>query len=160
MHKFSNHFDPQTVQWLHVSDPDFLEFKLDYEYSVLGYDLGSGRLDMLLRFTGNGGHCMRHRHVASTATFVLDGEQHLEQLKPDGSTEKIVRKAGEYALSGGDDLPHMERGGPDGCTVLLSLHAPDGVLFEYMDRQLENRRTATIEDYVTRWNDGGALPEQ
>ena len=147
-------FDPTQVQWRHVTDPDFPDFKLDYEYSILGYDLDSGRLDMLLRFSGNGGHCKRHRHVASTATFVIDGEQHVERLYPDGSTDVIVRKTGEYALSGEDDVPHLERGGPDGATVLLSLHAPDGVLFEYMDRNLENRWTTTIEDYVERWQRG------
>ena len=151
-------FDPETVEWCHVADPDFTEFKLDYAYCILGFDIPSGRLDMLLRFTGNGGHCMRHRHVASTATFILEGEQHLEQLMPDGSVKQIVRAKGTYALSGGDDLPHLERGGPDGCTILMSLHAPDGVLFEYMDKNMENRRLATIEDYVDRWNNGGVLP--
>ena len=158
MPRLADHFDPKSVRWHHVTDPDFEDFKLDYEYSILGYDLASGRLDMLLRFAGNGGHCMRHRHVASTATFVLEGEQRLQQLKPDGTTETIRRKAGEYALSGGDEVPHLERGGPEGCTVLLSLHAPDGILFEYMDRHLENRWTVTIEEYVERWARGGAPP--
>lgn len=157
MHKFSDRFDPADVQWLHVTEPEFDEYKLDYEYSILGFDLESGRLDMLLRFSGNGGHCLRHRHVASTATLVLEGEQHLEELRPDGTTKRIVRKAGEYALSGVDALPHLERGGDDGCTLYLSMHAPDGVLFEYMDKNLENVRTATIDDYVERWNNGGAL---
>lgn len=150
-------FDPSEVHWCHVSDPCFREYKLDYEYSLLGYGLESRRLDMLLRFRGNGGHCMRHRHVASTSTLILRGEQHLEEYRADGSTRRIVRRAGDYAFSGPDALPHMERGGPEGCTLFLSLHAPDGILFEYMDRDLTNRTCVTVEEYVERWRAGGGV---
>lgn len=157
MQILSSHFDPDKINWVHVADPDFTEYKLDYEYSILGYDEASNRLDMLLRFSGNGGHCLRHRHVATTATLILQGEQHLLELLPDGSTKKVVRKAGEYSLSGKDALPHLERGGPEGATIFLSLHAPDGVLFEYMDANLENVTVSTVQDYISRFEQGGIL---
>lgn len=157
MKTLSTRFDPETAEWVHVSDPDFEEYKIDYEYSILGYDHSSRRLDMLLRFRGNGGHCLRHRHVATTATLVLEGEQHLEEYLPDGTKRKRIRKAGDYALSGSDSCPHMERGGPDGCTLFMSLHAPDGILFEYMDEDLSNVRTSTVEQYVERWKNGGIV---
>ncbi len=64
MPKLSERFDPQSVEWRRISDPREPGFKIDFEYSLLGYDLPSGRLDMLLRFSGNGGHCRRHRHIA------------------------------------------------------------------------------------------------
>ena len=32
-----------------------------------------------------------------------------------------------------DGETHMERGGPDGLTMLFSTHAPDGRLFEVLD---------------------------
>lgn len=156
MPKISENFDPASVEWRHLTD-DTEDFKIDFEYSLLGYDLPSKRLDMLLRFKGNGGHCRRHRHVASTVTLVLEGEQHVEELQTDGSTKSIVRKAGDYALAGIDAQPHLERGGPDGGTVLLSMHAPDGVLFEYFDKNMENPRALTIEQYVESWT-RGAVP--
>ena len=73
MPKLSDSFDPQSVEWRRISDPREPDFKIDFEYSLLGYDLPSGRLDMLLRFEGNGGHCRRHRHIASTVSVVPSG---------------------------------------------------------------------------------------
>ena len=153
MPKLSDSFDPQSVEWRRISDPREPEFKIDFEYSLLGYDLPSGRLDMLLRFEGNGGHCRRHRHIASTVTLILEGEQHVTEMRPDGTTETVIRMQGAYALASIDALPHLERGGPDGCTLLLSLQAPDGKLFEYFDQNLESSRILTIEQYVESWDE-------
>ena len=99
MPKLSGSFDPQSVEWRRISDPREPDFKIDFEYSLLGYDLPSGRLDMLLRFEGNGGHCRRHRHIASTVTLILEGEQHVTETRPDGTTETVIRKKGDYALA-------------------------------------------------------------
>ena len=79
----SKSFDLQSVEWRRVTGPDCKDFRVDFEYSLLGYDLPSGRLDMLLRYA-KGGHCRRHRHVASTVTLVLEGEQFLKEMSPDG----------------------------------------------------------------------------
>ena len=129
----SNSFDLQSVEWRRVTDPGNKDFKVDFEYSLLGYDLPSGRLDMLLRYGKQGGHCRRHRHVAATVTLVLEGD---------------------YALAPADALPHDEHGGENGGTVLLSLTAKDGVLFEYFDENMERQGSVSIEEYVTSWNDG------
>ena len=156
----SNSFDLQSVEWRRVTDPNCKDFRVDFEYSLLGYDLPSGRLDMLLRF-GKRGHCRRHRHVASTVTLVLEGEQLLTEMLPDGTTRAIHRKKGDYALSPADALPHDEYGGDDGGTVLLSMTAPDGILFEYFDEDMKNSWTLSIEEYVDAWNTGktyGAEP--
>jgi len=83
-------FDFDTVEWRRVKDTTNEDFLVDFEYSLLGYDMVSGRLDMLLRY-GKGGHCRRHRHVASTVTLVLEGEQILKQTGLDGSIEVIHR---------------------------------------------------------------------
>ena len=156
----SNSFDLQSVEWRRVTGPNCKDFRVDFEYSLLGYDLPSGRLDMLLRF-GKGGHCRRHRHVASTVTLVLEGEQFLTETFPDGTTRSVHRKKGDYALSPADALPHDEYGGDDGGTVLLSMTAPDGILFEYFDEDMLNGRTLSIEEYVDAWESGktyGAAP--
>ena len=149
----SKSFDLQRVEWRRVTDPDCKDFHVDFEYSLLGYDLPSGRLDMLLRY-GKGGHCRRHRHVASTVTLVLEGEQFLKEMLPDGTTHSIHRKQGDYALAAADAHPHDEHGGDAGATVLLSMTAPDGVLFEYFDENMENGWTVSIEEYVQNWNNG------
>ena len=76
----SEHFDSETVEWRHVFD-DTQTPRVDFEYSLLGYDLLSQRLDMLIKFAPDG-HCRRHRHIASTKTVVLDGGQHLSEIPP------------------------------------------------------------------------------
>lgn len=151
-------FDLQSVEWRRVTDAT----NVDFEYSLLGYDLDSGRLDMLLRYA-KGGHCRRHRHVASTVTLVLEGEQFLSEMSPDGTTKQVHRKKGDYALSLADALPHDEWGGKAGGTVVLSMIAPDdGILFEYFDENMKNGWTVSIQEYVDSWNSGtihGSAPK-
>ena len=163
MQKISESFDPASVEWRRVTDFSSAEFKIDFEYSLLGYDLTAGRLDMLLRYGQGGGHCRRHRHVASTLTLVLDGEQFVTDQLPDGSLKKTVhRKKGDYALAAADADCHIERGGAAGGTVLLSMTAPDGILFEYFDENMDNGWTLSIEQYVDSWNRGiphGEVPD-
>jgi len=152
MPALSDSFDPNLVEWRRVTDPDCKEYKVDFEYSLLGYDLAAGRLDMLLRYAAGRGHCRRHRHIASTLTLVLEGEQHLLEMRPDGTTKIIVREKGDYALASPDALPHIEGGGDDGGTILLSMTAPNGILFEYFDENMRNPWTLSIAQYVDAWN--------
>jgi hypothetical protein len=162
MPSLSRSFDGRSVEWRRVTDPSVTAYRIDFEYSLLGYDLVLGRLDMLLRYAPGRGHCRRHRHVASTLTLVLEGEQHLIELQPDGSTKAVSRKAGDYALASPDALPHLECGGEAGGTVLLSMAAPDGILFEYFDETMRNRWTLSIADYVEAWTRGvpyGTAPQ-
>lgn len=149
----STRFDPATVEWRRVTDPACKAFLVDFEYSLLGYDLATGRLDMLLRF-GKGGHCRRHRHVAATVTLVLEGEQFVTELQPDGTKRSVHRRQGDYALSPADALPHDEHGGEHGGTVLLSMTAPDGILFEYFDENMQNPWTLSIAQFVESWENG------
>ena len=62
MPRVAESFDPQSIEWRHITDPNEKALLIDFEYSLLGYDAENGRLDMLLRFPDNGGHCRRHRH--------------------------------------------------------------------------------------------------
>lgn len=153
MPTISTTFDFDAVDWRRVTDPDCRRFRVDFEYSLLGYDLAIGRLDMLLRY-GKGGHCRPHRHVAATATLVLEGEQFLTEHLPDGTTREIRRGQGTYALAPADAHPHDEHGGETGATVLLSMTAKDGILFEYFDENFRHGWTLSIEDYVESWKNG------
>lgn len=149
----SSRFALDAVEWRRVTDPGCKTFLVDFEYSLLGYDHATGRLDMLLRY-GKGGHCRRHRHIASTVTLVLEGEQILEETQTDGSTRRIHRQKGDYALAAADALPHIEHGGAQGGTVLLSMTAHDGLLFEYFDDDLNSTGTVSIAEYVDSWTKG------
>ena len=162
MPRISDSFDLDRVEWRRVTDLSNPDFKVDFEFSLLGYDMDCQRLDMLLRYGNGGGHCRRHRHVAATATLVLDGDQFVTDLLPDGTLSKTVhRTKGAYALSPADAHPHNECGGEEGGTVLLSMHArEDGVLFEYFDDTMENRWTLTIREYVDAWEKGAIYGSQ
>ena len=151
----SDSFDFDTVEWRRVRDTSCDDFLVDFEYSLLGYDLPSGRLDMLLRY-GEGGHCRRHRHIASTVTLVLEGEQFLTEKLPDGTTRSVHRKKGDYALAAADAHPHDEHGGAKGGTVLLSMTTTDGRLFEYFDENMNSLGSVSIVEYVDSWNRGVA----
>jgi hypothetical protein len=151
----SDSFDFDTVEWRRVRDTSCDDFLVDFEYSLLGYDLPSGRLDMLLRY-GEGGHCRRHRHIASTVTLVLEGEQFLTEKLPDGTTRSVHRKKGDYALAAADAHPHDEHGGAKGGTVLLSMTTTDGRLFEYFDENMNSLGSVSIAEYVDSWNRGVA----
>ena len=130
MHHNNYNFD--QVEWRRIVDLSCKDYKIDFKYSLLGYDLKLNRLDMLLKYAPGNSHCRRHRHIASTMTIVLEGEQHLTEFQVNGTTKKIVRKKGDYALAEFDALPHNEHGGLNGGTVILSLLSPDGNLLNIL----------------------------
>lgn len=151
MRALASSFDSNEIEWHHIKGEPGDTYNLDYEYSLLGYDLDAGKLDMMMRFRPGGGYCEPHSHIAATSIMILQGEQHLEEQLPDGGVKKIVRKAGEYAITGRDALPHLETGGPDGAVILLSLQTDTGILFEAFDPAFNKLFDFTIEDMVARW---------
>ncbi len=142
-------FDPSRYKWRTVTgDPD-LSYKVHHDYTILGYDLAAGTLDMLVRWQGDGGHCPIHRHTATTTVLVLEGEQHLWDLHPDGARgEPKVRTAGDYALTVGDALPHLERGGEMGGITFFGNHSSDGLLYEILDENLKLVADITMEGLI------------
>lgn len=153
MPTISKNIDIATVEWRKVTDPSFNKFKVDFEYSLLGYDLNSGRLDMLIKYA-KFGHCRPHRHIASTTTIVLEGDQYLNEFLPNGDVRKLHRKKGDYVLSSRDANPHDEFGGENGGTVLLSMTSFKGLLFEYFDDESKNKWTVSLREYIDNWNAG------
>ena len=151
MQAFTNSFQSDNVEWHRITGEPGDDYNLDYEYSLLGYDLAAGKLDMMMRFKPGGGHCEPHSHIAATTIMVLQGEQHIEEQLSGGGVKKIVRKAGEYAITGRDALPHLETGGPDGAVLLLSLQSDSGILFEAFDPEFNKLFDFSIEDMVARW---------
>ncbi|MDJ0789685.1 MAG: hypothetical protein QNK05_23055 [Myxococcota bacterium] len=145
-------FDPSRYKWREVKGEPGLSYKVRHDYTILGHDVEAGTLDMVVRWAGDGGHCPIHRHVGTTSVLVLEGEQHLWDVHPDGSRgEHRVRHAGDYALSTGDAFPHLERGGDAGGLVFFGCHAGDGVLYEIVDEDGNLLVNVTIESLVEDW---------
>ena len=74
MQAFTKSYNPEAIEWSRITnqpgDP-FEAMNLDYEYSILGYDLAAGKLDMMMKFSPEGGYCEPHSHVAATTLFIL-----------------------------------------------------------------------------------------
>ncbi len=147
-----SYFDPSRYKWRRVTGEPGLSYKVCHDYTILGYDLAAGTLDMLVRWAGDGGHCPIHRHTATTTVLVLEGEQHLWDLHPDGTRgEPKVRRAGDYALTVGDALPHLERGGAEGGITFFGNHSSNGLLYEILDEDLKVAAEITMEGLVADW---------
>jgi hypothetical protein len=151
-----SHFDPSRYKWREVTGDPGLSYKVRHDYTILGYDLAAGTLDMVVRWKGDGGHCPIHRHIATTTVLVLDGEQHLWDIRPDGSRgPERVRHAGDYALTVGDAHAHLERGGSEGGLVFFGNHSSDGRLYEINDEAGKFIADVTMESLVADWQANG-----
>ena len=145
-------FDPTRYRWREVTGEPDDSYKIRHDYTILGYDLAAGTLDMVVRWRGDGGHCPIHRHTATTTVLVLEGEQHLWDVHPDGSRgPERVRRAGDYALTVSDARPHLERGGPEGALVFFGNHSSDGRLYEIVDEAGKFIAEVTMESLVADW---------
>ena len=155
----SSAFDPRRHGWRRVEGDPGGSFKVEHDYTILGYDVAAGTLDMVVRWDGDGGHCPLHRHVATTTVLVLSGEQHLWDVEAAGRRgPPKVRRAGDYALTVGDALPHLERGGDQGGMAFFGCHANDGRLYEILDDELQLVVDVTIEGLVLDWNENATPP--
>ena len=145
-------FDASRCKWREVTGGPETSYKVRHDYTILGYDITAGTLDMLVRWQGDGGHCPIHRHASTTTVLVLEGEQHLWDIHPDGTRgDYKVRCAGDYALTVGDGLPHLERGGEDGGVAFFGNHCTDGLLYEILDEDMKVVADVTIEGLVADW---------
>ncbi len=127
-------FDATRYKWREVTGEPGDSYFVHHDYTILGHDLAAGTLDMVVRWQGDGGHCPIHRHTATTTVLVLEGEQHLWDVHPDGARDNPrARRAGDYALTRAESLPHLERGGPEGGLVFFGSHSADGLLYEILD---------------------------
>jgi hypothetical protein len=147
--------EPDRYRWREVVGTPGLSYKVRHDYTILGYDVAAGTLDMLVRWAGDGGHCPIHRHVAPTTVLVLAGEQHVWDVHGDGTRgAPRVRRAGEYGLTLPDSLPHLERGGPAGGLAFFGSHTRDGRLYEVLDDDLNVVSEVTIAGLVQDWETG------
>lgn len=143
--------DPDAFEWLEINGAADSPHRVHHDLSILAWDRDAGTIDLVIRFDDEGGHCAPHRHITTTSVLVLSGEQHLTDLRPDGSRPQKVRPAGGHHLTTGDEFPHLERGGPDGAVVFYSHHTTDGRLYEIVDESGAVVHTVTLESLVDTW---------
>ena len=137
-------FDAHKIDWTEIDDPS-QGYPCKYWMSILGADPKTGRLDLIVKWPPNS-YCHFHRHVADTAILVLEGEQHVIEIREDGSEgEHKVRPAGTYVMSPGGEA-HMERGGPEGAVVFFSLYAGKGNCFEILDKDMNVLEASTVAE--------------
>jgi len=152
-------FDASRYRWREVAGQPGSKYKIHHDYTILGYNRDAGTLDMVVRWQGDGGHCPIHRHATTTSVIVLEGEQHLWDVEQDGSVvNHRFRRAGDYALTGNDPKPHLERGGENGGLVFFGVRAQssDGVLYEIYDGDMNVVSEITIDSLVADFETGQA----
>jgi len=146
--------DPERFAWREIAGSPNSSYPIHHDLCILAHDRDAGTIDLLIRFDDQGGHCHAHRHITTTSVLVLEGEQHLDELRPDGARVHKVRKAGDHHLTTGDAYPHLERGGPEGGVLFFSHHTDDGRLYEIVDDDGNVVSTVTIDSLVAAWDNG------
>lgn len=139
-------FDLSKVEWVHLTGSPQFDYPIDYYFAVVHADRATGRLDLLTKWEPNA-YCHFHRHVCKTVALVIDGEQHVIETRPHEEVHKI-RQPGFTGLTP-DNETHMERAGPNGCTMLFAMQSDDGRMFEVLDREGKLLATATFDDFVS-----------
>ncbi|MEZ5235165.1 MAG: hypothetical protein AB7O92_01940 [Acidimicrobiia bacterium] len=140
-------FDLADATWFPFTGSPKFDYPIDYAACVVEADVEAGRIDFLVRWAPNA-YCHYHRHLGTTKAVVIEGEQHLTETR-EFETVRKVRTAG-FVGNVPDGETHMECAGPDGLTMLFSTHAPDGRLFEILDRSGGVIAASTIAEFVGR----------
>ena len=138
-------FDINSLDWIHFTGGDSFDYPIDYWGAVLS-TRADGHIDILFRWEPNA-YCHFHRHLVDTTTTVLQGEHHVIEMEHGKEIEHKVRLAGDYAHKPAGDV-HMEYAGPAGSLLLFNLYAPDGRLFELLDKDENVIAPVSTEDIV------------
>lgn len=146
-------FDLATAKWVRYAGSPKFDYPIDYAISVVDVDVAAGRIDFLASWAPNS-YCHYHRHLGTTAAVVIAGEQHLTETRPFETVTKVRRAGFKGRVPDGES--HMECAGPDGLTMLFSVHAPDGRIFEVLDAEGNVLVAATIAEFLATMQDEAA----
>ncbi|MEM7542999.1 MAG: hypothetical protein AAF384_15645 [Pseudomonadota bacterium] len=79
---------------------------------------------------------------------MLQGEHHLVDMDAGVEGEHRIRAAGDYSHKPPGEV-HMEYAGPEGSTLLFNLYAPDGRLFQILDKSENVLAEVSISDFLS-----------
>ena len=135
-------FDTSSLDWIHLEGGDEFDYPIDYWGAVLSAR-PDGHVDIAFRWEP-GSYCHFHRHLVDTTSTILQGEHHVIEIENGVEIEHKVRPPGDYAHKPAGDV-HMEYAGPAGSLVLFNMYAPDGRLFEILDKDENALALVTTE---------------
>jgi hypothetical protein len=133
-------FDDRAITWRPFRGPDGLSFW------VLHVDEAKQHVDILFRLAPFA-RCVPHNHVGPTSTLVIEGEHRTYQKVGGDWTIDEIRPPGTFVAHDGDSA-HVEEGGPDGATILLSMTAVNGVIWTLLDDNDAIADETTVNDFV------------
>ena len=139
-------FATEQMKWGYLLGDENFDYPIDYWVTVLS-SRDDGHIDLLFRWEPDS-YCHFHRHMVDTTTTILQGEHHVVEIENGKEVEHKIRRAGDYAHKPAGDL-HMEYAGPEGSLVLFNMYAPDGKLFEILDRDENLIMPVSIDDIVS-----------
>ncbi len=139
-------YDDNAIEWMHLVGDETFDYPIDYWAAVLN-TRPDGHIDMLFRWEPNA-YCHFHRHLVETTTTVLQGEHHLIDIDNGVEGEHRIRVAGDYSHKPSEEV-HMEYAGPEGSLLLFNMYAPDGRLFEILDKDENVLMLVTIDDFTS-----------
>ena len=144
-----NLLDNDTLGWQVYGPDNRFSYPIGYSGALLGYD-GQGHIDLVYCWEP-GKYCHFHRHLCEVRSTVLQGSLEVVTFKDGEAVSTVTRQTGSYSQMPEGDV-HMERGGPEGATVLFNLYAPHGQLTEMLDEAGNTLKTLTIESVLAQFS--------
>ena len=129
----------QKINW-----KPFGDYK-GFRYALLNVDMKKKLIDLLFQFDANQ-QCFYHRHYHPTFTLVLYGEHHVFENNKNGGLDRQVKKAGEFAMSTGEET-HIEGGGEMGCTIYQNVRANSDLVYSVLNDDLSLKLDVSIEHF-------------
>ncbi len=139
-------FATESMEWTHLVGGAEFDYPIDYWYTVLSAR-SDGHIDLVFRWEPNA-YCHFHRHLVETTSTILQGELHVVDMENGQEVGRRTRSVGDYAHKPAGDV-HMEYAGADGAMVVYNLYAPDGRLFDMLDREGKVLMPISTEDITS-----------
>ena len=137
-----------SSHWQTYPSDDRFSYPIGYSGALIGHD-GNGHIDLVYRWEA-GKYCHFHRHLCEVRSTVIQGSLEVATFENGVEVSSTVRETGSYSHMPEGDI-HMERGGPEGATVIFNLYAPDGRLTDMLDEQGNTLKTLTIESVLKQF---------
>lgn len=142
-----NLLDINANHWMHLQGDENFDYPIDYWAAVTSVR-DDGHIDLLFRWEPNC-YCHFHRHLVDTTSLVIQGELHVVDMDNGVEVGRRVRTVNDYAQKPAGDV-HMEFSGSNGAFVLYNFYAPEGKLFDLLDKDENIILTVTADDIISR----------